>query len=584
MCNLMMNWKDQSEFIFESGDHNCTHRLIDSLHNSVQHLQSGLVKHMKIHGLKDDFISVHGEDTVMYSRITATSKTRIDYILSNSNSCSYFQYIDMQLGLDHCAIFARYDISISVRKKIIPKDKYFAGWVISKCLEFDEVFLVNCNGIFQSVTEELMSNNDKTLDPSFFWLKAKTAIVDLAKKREKELVKIENRKIDVLKGFYFSALTDIRNGLDCFQEIESIKSELETIYQEKSKRKIDKMRGQEIDDHLYDIHKLQNQRRFEHQSKIQEISIGGNIYSGTENVISAIEEKMRMELKSHSDIKLNAPPTQDEEMFLGKIPKVELTEEERNELLCPVKESEITYILENEIDKDSSPGEDGITYRFISVFWKWPDFRFLYLKYLNFTREDGSMGLIENFGVMTIKNKKMQSNLYEKKRKLTKVNKESNLGNGKVWTNRFKNLILPKILPKTQFNCQPDQNIIDELREIRDVNLHLLGEGIDYQVDGTILSIDFKDAFRSVSHRWVNLVMKRLAVPQSFIDWFWMMYKDLYVVIVLSKYRSNKIYVERGFMEGHPPSMAAFVVSMIPLMYATEEKMAGIVTPNGKKT
>ena len=215
----------------------------------------------------------------------------------------------MQLGLDHCAIFARYDISISVRKKIIPKDKYFAGWVISKCLEFDEVFLVNCNGIFQSVTEELMSNNDKTLDPSFFWLKAKTAIVDLAKKREKELVKIENRKIDVLKGFYFSALTDIRNGLDGFQEIESIKSELETIYQEKSKRKIDKMRGQEIDDHLYDIHKLQNQRRFEHQSKIQEISIGGNIYSGTENVISAIEEKMRIELKSHSDIQLSAPPT-----------------------------------------------------------------------------------------------------------------------------------------------------------------------------------------------------------------------------------------------------------------------------------
>ena len=83
------------------------------------------------------FLSVHGEDTVMYSRITETSKTRIDYILRNSNSCSYFQYIDMQLGLDHCAIFARYDISISFRKKFIPKHKYFAGWVISKCLEFD---------------------------------------------------------------------------------------------------------------------------------------------------------------------------------------------------------------------------------------------------------------------------------------------------------------------------------------------------------------------------------------------------------------------------------------------------------------
>ena len=114
---------------------------------------------------------------------------------------------------------------------------------------------------------------------------------------------------------------------------------------------------------------------------------------------------------------------------------------------------------------------------------------------------------------MTIKNKKVQSNLYEKKRKLTKVNKESNLGLGKVWTNRLKKYIIPKVLPKTQFNCQPDINIVDELRDIRDVNNYLLGEDVNNQVDGTILSIDFKDAFRSVSHRWFYLVMKKLGVP-----------------------------------------------------------------------
>ena len=165
---------------------------------------------------------------------------------------------------------------------------------------------------------------------------------------------------------------------------------------------------------------------------------------------------------------------------------------------------------------------------------------------------------------------------------MTTVNKESNLGLGKVWTNRLKKIIIPKVLPKTQFNCQPDINITDELREIRDVNNYLLGEGINKQVDGTILSIDFKDAFRSVSHRWFNLVMKQLGVPQEFIDWFWMMYRDLYVVIVLNRYKSDKICVKRGFMEGHPPSMGAFVISMIPLMYACEEKMTGIVTPSNR--
>ena len=65
-------------------------------------------------------------------------------------------------------------------------------------------------------------------------------------------------------------------------------------------------------------------------------------------------------------------------------------------------------------------------------------------------------------------------------------------------------------MPKTQFNYQPDINIIDEQREIRDVNLYLLGESTNCQIVGSILSIDFKDAFRSVSLRWFNLVMVKL--------------------------------------------------------------------------
>ena len=122
----------------------------------------------------------------------------------------------------------------------------------------------------------------------------------------------------------------------------------------------------------------------------------------------------------------------------------------------------------------------------------------------------------------------------KKKRKLTKLNKDTNLGNGKVWTNRFKKVIIPKVLPKTQFNCQADINIIDEIREIRSVNHLLLGDEINGQLDGTILSIDFKDEFRSISLRWFNLVMQYLGVPEQFIDWFWSMYCDLYTVIVIN--------------------------------------------------
>ena len=138
----------------------------------------------------------------------------------------------------------------------------------------------------------------------------------------------------------------------------------------------------------------------------------------------------------------------------------------------------------------------------------------------------------------------------------------------------MRDIVLPKILPKTQFNCQQDLNIIDEIMEIREVNQHLLGGR--KEIDGSILSIDFNNAYRSTSLRWFNLVMMKFGIPKKFIDWFWMMYSDLGIIIVINNYKSKVLKIERGFMEGHPPSMAAFVVSMIPLMIGLERVLAGI--------
>ena len=65
LCSLMMNWKDSTKYVFQTGDHNGTHRASDSLHNQGQHLQPALIKHMKINGLSDDFLNLHG-DIIMY--------------------------------------------------------------------------------------------------------------------------------------------------------------------------------------------------------------------------------------------------------------------------------------------------------------------------------------------------------------------------------------------------------------------------------------------------------------------------------------------------------------------------------------
>ena len=322
----------------------------------------------------------------MYSRITNISSTRIDYILSNTNACSYFQYVDMIAGLDHRVAVARYDIPIVISRDFVPRDRFFSGWVISKMLELDVTFLQQAKFVFQSILEESNSSG-RNLDPSFYWLKSKTAITSLAKNRELELKKEVRLKIDVLNGFYSSILKDIQNGLNCFKELDDVKQQMDLIYQERSKTKVDKMRGLEIDDSTYDIHKLQNQKKFENQSRIKEIKIGDTFFKGTPDVVKAIELKMKSELNPHNDVDFNAPPSPAEEFFLSKLKPLTLNEKEKEELLRPTNQEEISFILEHEVDPDSSPGEDGITYRFIKRFWDWSEYRDLYLKFLNFTRE-----------------------------------------------------------------------------------------------------------------------------------------------------------------------------------------------------
>ena len=576
--NYMMLWKDSTKYVIQGGDHNATHRLVDSVNNQREKFQDGLVKHLTVHGLKDDFLSVHGENEICYSRITARSKTRIDYIFSNTKKCMEFEYIETQLNFDHKACLAKYDIELVYQKEFLPRERFYKSWVIPKNLEFDQEFLNCVKFVLERTEEEIMQLDWEKVDFSYFWGRSKLAIKKIAKERQAVIVKEVNEQLNVLNIFYLGTLEKIKDGVDAFEELESIKSKLNVIYKARAEQAVDKLKGTLIDDHVYDIHKLQNQRRFENEGRIKQIKVGENIYTGTVDVVEAIAGVMRDELKVGCDEPFENPETPEEAVFLEKLRKVGLSREEKMELIAPVSEEEIGIILNNEVDKDSSPGEDGITYRFMKCFWDMPSYRFLYVNYLNYIREIGNFGLESNNGIMVVKNKKTNTIEYKKKRKLTKVNKDSNLGLGKVWTKRLKKLVLPKVLPKTQFNCQDEVNIIDELRELRNLNQFLLGDETHGQINGTILSIDFDNAYRSTYLRWFNLVMKALGLPQEFVDWFWTMYKDLSVTIVVNSFKSLPIKVERGFMEGSPPSMAAFVLCLAPLMVSLEEVLEGIQT------
>ena len=579
LVNYMSNWKDQTRFLIQAGDHNCTYRLQDSMNNSQQHIEKNLVKHLRIQGLKDDFVKVNGEQCIEYSRITGRSATRIDYVFSNVKSVKEFIYsqVEVEAGkfLDHKAGIVSYDIQLQREGIKIPKKRFFQSWVLQKDILHDEDFIGEVETIVKIAKEEIEeeeSRSDEEPDISMYWNIVKEEIRKAARKKEKENILKENGQRNYLEDLYEFLLK--KNGNE--RSIVEVKRKLDDVYRCKAQRILDKCKREVISNGDYDLFNMQKQRKFESESRFDEIRIKGKLHEGTVNIVDAIQEEMVEELHSYDDKNINDPPSDEEEKVLQCLPDFTWTKEEVEELNKPTTEEEVYKILKNETKLDSAPGEDGITSRALLKFWEFPAFRWIYIKYLNFTRFSEVRHNDPKVGIMIVKNKKSQSIEYEKKRKLTKINKDSNVGNGKVWTNRLKSVVLPKILPMTQFNCQEEVNILDEVREIKEVNNFLMNNGKNRT--GTMLSIDFKDAFRSVSLRWFNLVMKKCNIPEQFREWFWKMYENLGVMIVVNSCKSDIIKVARGFMEGHPASMAGFVVSLIPLMIKMEGTLRGITT------
>ena len=84
----------------------------------------------------------------------------------------------------------------------------------------------------------------------------------LAKIRDNQIKKMENSRQNFLRILYQNECKNNSGRQEVEEEISNIKKEMHQIYFERSKKLVDKIRGLEIEDHVYDIHKLQNQRKF----------------------------------------------------------------------------------------------------------------------------------------------------------------------------------------------------------------------------------------------------------------------------------------------------------------------------------
>ena len=281
-------------------------------------------------------------------------------------------------------ILCEYSIPVSV---IHPKHENFHfEWVVNNDLIQDEIFINGFKSYLLQIDNTLLGMG-ASLSPSYVWHIVKTRLIDWAKICHKQIVKEKREHYFLIMQYYQMALMDIRNGMDCKEELNQIIGELNNFYRNKVKAIINTAKYLEVKDDTFDIVKKQKEMKYVGGSKIEKIKIDNQVYNSDLEIIEQVEKKMREELEDDSKKGIEDGWNDEELDFLKYLPNLNLSNENLEAIVSDICEQEVADILSNEVDLDSSPGLDGITYRFIKFFWKSDMiFRKFYLNYLNYIK------------------------------------------------------------------------------------------------------------------------------------------------------------------------------------------------------
>ena len=179
------------------------------------------------------------------------------------------------------------------------------------------------------------------------------------------------------------------------------------------------------------------------------------------------------------------------EETLGENIKKKLSENDSSGLEGEITYSELSSALRN-MKNGKSPGNDGFTTEFFKFFW--PDLERFVLRSLNYGYRIGSLSVTQKQGMITCIPKPNKSRHFLKNwRPISLLNVVYKLAST-VLANRLKT-VLDNVISEEQKGFISGRFIGENIRLIYDI----LYETKNQDIPGLLLSIDFQQAFDSIS-------------------------------------------------------------------------------------
>ena len=309
-------------------------------------------------------------------------------------------------------------------------------------------------------------------------------------------------------------------------------------------------------------------RNFTNKVITKIIETDGHESCSTEEILNSQKTYFR---NLYSEI--NTVDNESVESLVGENP-LKLTGEEAELLEGDIKYSELAEALKN-MKNSKTPGSDGFTAEFFKFFWA--DLKYIILNSLNYGYRTGTFSITQRQGIITCLPKPNKSPFYLKNwRPISLLNVIYKLASSVIAT-RLKS-VLHKIINQDQKGFISGRFIGENIRLIYDI----LFETKQQEIPGLILSIDFQQAFDSVSWKFIHKTLDYFNFGPSFKRWIEIFQNGSESCILQNGHMTDYFSLQRGCRQGDPISPYIFILcaEVLSHMLRKDKDIKGIIINN----
>ena len=377
-----------------------------------------------------------------------------------------------------------------------------------------------------------------------WWEKRKQLLTNAFKKLSIEVNKSHYQKTKIIKNKLLELLNNNPNSNPV--AIASLKEKLTKLYERKYEGCRIRAKMQKIENETPDKTFYQKEKEQGKENTLIELK---NQKNKTINKPKEILEEVK---EFYNNLWGKAKKEKEDELieYLEEIDKQNFEENEMGEINKFIEEEEIEIAI-NLLNKESSPGSDGLTEEFYKIFQKLiiPDLKEVF----NNTLLKGILSRSMREAIVKLLHKKSDFKNLKNWRPISLLNTDYKI---------LSKIIVNRLIPLFQKHILPQQNAGLPKRRIENIhyNIQALLELANQRKEQLIImTIDFEKAFDKISHYFIFKIMEKLKIGNKNLDFIKLLYKDIFSKIEINGDYTSKIKIKRGIRQRCPLSMLLFI-------------------------